>query len=87
MAAHGLVGHQGSDLSQPSARVRDAGYRYRQIGEIVVGGATTLDEAMEAWLGSEGHCRAIMNPNFEEAGAAVAGGRYWTVDFGTPEPD
>jgi uncharacterized protein YkwD len=46
---------------------------------------------MQGWLGSEGHCRNIMNPAFEEFGAAWAAGQYqgnpsarfWTFDLAT----
>ena len=45
---------------------------------------------MQGWLGSEGHCRNIMNPAFAEIGAAFAEGPfggnpaalYWTFDLG-----
>ncbi len=81
LAAHGLGGHIGSDGSGPEQRIREAGYKASATGEIVAVGSDDADEVMDGWLESPGHCAALMNATFQEAGAAMAADRYWTVTF------
>jgi uncharacterized protein YkwD len=37
---------------------------------------------MNAWLGSEGHCKNIMNGGFKDMGVG-RDGDYWTQEFGS----
>lgn len=84
MAANGNAGHVGTDGSGPERRIREAGYRYAIYGEVVATGYKTGKDAVQGLFDSPGHCAVMMNPNYTEAGAAMAGGHFWTVDFGTP---
>jgi uncharacterized protein YkwD len=83
LAATGGGGHTGSDGSTPSERIADAGYEASTSGEIVAVGEGSMEDIVRAWLDSPGHCAAMMNPNFVDAGGAVQG-LAWTVDFGRP---
>jgi uncharacterized protein YkwD len=89
MATHDFFSHTGSDGSLVSHRVSDTGYRWRTVGENIAAGYTTPAAAMQALLDSPRHCANIMNPSFEEFGAARADnpdsyyGVYWTQVFGT----
>lgn len=87
MSHNDFMGHSGSDGSDPSDRVEEAGYNWSRCAENVCMGYRTPEEAVQGWLESEGHCRNIMNPGYKEAGAAFAAGRdrrpYWTIVFGT----
>ncbi len=71
-------------------RIVANGYsNYYTVGENIAGGQTTLEEVMEAWLASPGHCENIMNPNYTEVGIALVieadstYGTYWTQNFGS----
>ena len=84
MAAHNFAGHQGSDGSVPGRRIQETGYAALAVGEVVAVGDLSIDELMQRWLDSPGHCATIMNPAFVDAGGAGLGGYIWTVDFGAP---
>ncbi len=77
--------HDGSDGSDLGQRVRSVGYHYRVIGENIAAGQLTVDEAVDGWVGSPGHCANLMNPQFKEVGIACTQdgstefGQYWTM--------
>ncbi len=71
-------------------RIVANGYiNYYSVGENIAGGQQTLEEVMEAWLASPGHCANIMSPNYTEVGVALViesestYGTYWTQNFGS----
>jgi uncharacterized protein YkwD len=92
MAANGFFSHTGSGGSTPDVRIEREGYAWSSYGENIAVGYPTVSGVIQGWLGSEGHCRNIMNPGFEEIGAGFAVGpfsgspsaRYWTFDLATP---
>ncbi|MCP4437802.1 MAG: CAP domain-containing protein [Aureispira sp.] len=74
--------HKGKDGTKPSERVDAAGYAWRACGENIAKGQRNEQEVMEGWLKSVGHCKNIMNPDFEELGVARSG-EYWVQVFAT----
>jgi len=91
MAAHSLLGHEGSDESMPAQRATRAGYPWASVGENVAGGQTTAEEVVKTWLASPGHCANLMNPRYSESGVARATDPdsehvvYWVQVFAAPE--
>lgn len=88
MARQSYFSHQSKDGREVADRAKQAGYRWRGIGENIAMGQESVDQVMEGWLASPGHCANIMDRWFTEMGSAhaVAGGRaYWTQVFGTPK--
>ena len=85
VATTGKEGHTGSDWSGPDTRVRDTGYRFEVVGEILATGNRPVEEIIAGFLNSPGHCSVLMGPRFTEAGAAMAGGRAWTIVFAAPD--
>ena len=83
MASNDHFDHRGSDGSDTGDRAIREGYRWRVIGENIARYQQTVDEVMEDWLESPGHCRQILDPTFSEVGVAEEGG-YWTQVFGVP---
>ena len=89
MAINQFFSHTGSDGSAPGERITREGYDWRTYGENIAVGYPTVFDVMQGWLGSEGHCRNIMTPDFAEIGAAFAEGKYlgnpaapyWTFDL------
>jgi len=77
--------------STPGERIVHNGYaNWRAYGENIAAG-TVMDEVQEAidgWLKSPGHCVNLMSPNFKEVGMAHIlksdshYTHYWTQDFG-----
>jgi uncharacterized protein YkwD len=89
MVGQRYFSHQGKDGRQVGERAVQAGYVWRTIGENIAVGQESADDVVQGWLDSPGHCANIMNPAFQEMGAAYAvrgAGRsarvYWTQVFG-----
>jgi uncharacterized protein YkwD len=89
MVLNNFFSHTGSDGSSPGQRISRQGYPWRMYGENIAVGYPTVSSVLQGWLGSEGHCRNLMNPAFTEIGAGYATGpfggnpaaRYWTFDL------
>jgi uncharacterized protein YkwD len=91
MARKKYFDHRGADGSQPGDRVRRAGYQPRISGENIAFGPESVEEVVEGWLASPGHCANIMEPRFKHLGVGVATGArrgriYWVQTFGAPLP-
>lgn len=90
MATHDYFGHTGRNGSTVATRARNEGYAWRNIGENVAAGQGSVQQVVDGWLASPGHCANIMNSDFSEMGAAYATSKqgdmtiYWTQVFGTP---
>lgn len=89
MALNGFFSHTGSDGSSAGQRISRQGYPWRTYGENIAVAYPTVSSVIQGWLGSEGHCRNLMDPAFTEIGAGYAVGplggnpdaRYWTLDL------
>ncbi len=89
MAARRFLKHRGSDGAMVGERASAAGYAWRTIGENIAVGQRSVEEVMEGWLSSPGHCANIMDARFTQMGAAYAVNSerrivYWTQAFGAP---
>jgi uncharacterized protein YkwD len=90
MAEHGYFEHRDLNGQSPADRVRAVGYREKLVGENIAYGPKTLDEVVQGWLDSPGHCENMMDPRFVEMGIAYAPGRagrhglYWVQVFAEP---
>lgn len=92
MADRLFFDHVDPDGRGVAQRAAASGYRFRVVGENLAAGQDSLDEAMQDWLQSEGHCRNLLDERFVEFGIArVAGHRaddpygvYWTLVLGRP---
>ena len=67
-------------------RISEHYAHWRTIGENIAGGYTTAQDAVAAWMASEGHRANILNADFEEAGVGYAEGgyygKYYVMDYG-----
>ncbi len=83
MAEHNYFEHTDLSGASPADRVRAVGYRERLVGENIAYGVNSIDEAVQGWLESPGHCENIMDPRFVEMGIGYAAGTtgrlglYW----------
>lgn len=71
-------------------RLFAAGYSYKgyqsyTIGENIAEGQQTIDEVIAGWFKSVGHCKNLMNPDFNEIGVFEYR-HYWVQDFGGRVP-
>ncbi|MES2324508.1 MAG: CAP domain-containing protein [Pseudomonadota bacterium] len=88
MAAHRYFSHAARDGGVAGDRALLAGYRWRRVGENIAAGQESPAAVVAGWLDSPGHCANIMDPEFEDMGAAYAinpasrrGSIYWTQVF------
>lgn len=91
MVAHNFFSHTGSNGSSLADRITAAGYSWSSVGENIAAGQTTVNQVVDGWIASPGHCANIMNPAFVHVGVACVPGTssttyrtYWTMDLGKP---
>lgn len=90
MANKNFFSHTGLDGSNVGARVTTQGYPWRIVSENIAAGQISVQEVVNGWMLSEGHCRNIMNPSVTEMGLACYINsesdykRYWTQVFAKP---
>jgi uncharacterized protein YkwD len=90
MAINNYFSHTGLDGRSVSQRVSATGYVWRAVGENIAAGQRDVASAMSSWLDSEGHCRNIMNPAYQDVALACVQqsgttyGRYWTLVLARP---
>ena len=86
MATKNYFSHTSLDGRTVAQRITATGYAWRAIGENIAAGQTTPEQVVAGWLQSEGHCRNIMNPAYQELGVGYAQdgsyGTTWVQDFG-----
>jgi uncharacterized protein YkwD len=92
MLRRDYVAHESPEGSQPGDRVLRVGYRYSRIAENLTVGPETPAEAVQAWIDSPPHRRAMLLTDVDEIGAGYVftprdGGRqvfhhYWTLLLG-----
>ena len=72
-------------------RIENNGYtNWRKIGENIAAGSLrdTAQEAVDAWIESDGHCKNLMNPDYKNVGMGHVEKdgstyiHYWTQNFG-----
>jgi uncharacterized protein YkwD len=72
-------------------RIQAVGYDWQAAGENIATGFATPQEVVNAWMGSTGHCRNILNPQYVSVGtgvlarpvtSAASDAATWTQDFG-----
>lgn len=91
MAAHDYFEHEDLTGHSPADRVRAVGYREKLVGENIAYGPKSVEEVVQGWLDSPGHCQNIMDPRFVEMGIAIANGQslsrhglYWVQLLAEP---
>ncbi len=86
MARQKYFSHTSKDGRTSEDRIVQGGYVFNgykgfTIGENIAWGQHTIDEVMDGWFASVGHCKNLMNPAFKEVGVAEMS-NYWVQDFG-----
>jgi uncharacterized protein YkwD len=90
MAEHDYFEHEDLSGRSPAQRVRASGYQEKLVGENIAYGPKSIDEVVQGWLDSPGHCENIMDPRFGEMGVAYAPGQqsrrglYWVQLLAAP---
>lgn len=89
MSKNGFRGHQGSDGSSPTDRIRRITDRFYGAAEILAFGGRSPEAAVFLWLRSPGHCRILMGEQYAFVGAYAIHPEYrpgnqwiyWTAKF------
>ncbi len=92
MKANNFFSHTGSAGSTLAQRINATGYAWSAIAENIAAGQTTMDQVIDGWMASDGHCANIMDPNLVDLGLVCVSGAagntyttYWTMDLGKPQ--
>ena len=74
--------HNSPTYGSPFDMMKKFGISYKTAGENIAMGQRTPEEAVDAWMNSEGHRANILNGSFKEIGVGyVSEGNYWTQMF------
>ncbi|NML18467.1 CAP domain-containing protein [Azohydromonas sp. G-1-1-14] len=90
MASKNFFSHTGSDGSSAGTRITQAGYSWRTWGENIAAGQTSVQQVVDGWMASPGHCANLMKPAFRHVGVACVSNSastyrmYWTMDLAAP---
>src|SRR5262249_2498105 len=91
MARNNYFEHEDLSGHSPADRVRASGYHETLVGENIAYGPKTLEEVVQGWLDSPGHCENIMDGRFAQMGIAYASGTnikhglYWVQVLAAPK--
>jgi uncharacterized protein YkwD len=89
MAEKNYFEHVDPAGQSPADRVRAVGYSEKLVGENIAYGPKSVEEVVQGWLDSPGHCQNIMDPRFVEMGIGLAPGHvkrglYWVQVLAEP---
>ena len=88
MSKNNYFAHTGLDGRTPDQRVTAAGYIWSNVGENIAAGQTSVEQVMNGWAKSPGHCQNLMNPNFRDVAVACVRNDaadyrlYWSMALG-----
>jgi uncharacterized protein YkwD len=90
MGQQNYFSHTSLDGRTFDQRITAAGYSWSAAGENIAAGQTSLEQVMNDWLKSPGHCVNIMNGNYTEVGVTCVKNdtstykQYWAMELGRP---
>jgi uncharacterized protein YkwD len=90
MAVQNYFSHTSADGRTLGTRVTAAGYTWQSVGENIAAGYGTVQQVVDGWMASDGHCANLMGASFQHMGLACARqagsayGTYWTLDLARP---
>lgn len=90
MANKNYFSHDSQDGRTFDQRITAAGYQWNAVGENIAAGQATIEQVMNDWLQSPGHCVNIMNSIYTEIGVSCVKNadstykRYWAMELGLP---
>ena len=83
MSANQFLEHVSSNGDTLVERMHDVGYAWRAVGENLAHNQKTIQQVIEDWLSSPGHCSNLMSADYTQAGVAVVDW-YWTQVYASP---
>ena len=80
LSKRNVLSHTSANGDNMTARANKLNIAWLSLGENIANGHKTADAAHTAWLASPGHCKNIMNPEFNSIGVALEN-TTWVVVF------
>lgn len=87
MQTTGTLTHNGSGGATLGQRLSAAGYNWGSVGENIAFGYDTLEDVLQGWVESPGHCANLMSSNYAEIGIGQSTGTgetYWALVLARP---
>ncbi len=90
MARNDYFSHDSLDGTTFSQRITGTGYAWNAAGENIAAGQASVEQVVQAWLDSPGHCANIMSDAFTEVGVACVAEpgstykQYWGMSLARP---
>ena len=91
MQRNNFFSHTGSNGGTVGTRVTAAGYGWSAVGENIAAGQRSVQEVVDGWVASPGHCANLMSPTFRHIAVACVPGTeqntyrtYWTMNLARP---
>jgi uncharacterized protein YkwD len=81
MSQNDFFSHTGSDGSTVGRRTQEIGYQWTSIGENIALGYSSIEEVIQGWIDSPGHCELMMSADYSEIGLTRSG-TYWVMTLG-----
>jgi uncharacterized protein YkwD len=70
MIARNFFDHTNPSGQGVGDRVSAQGYNWNAVGENIAAGQRSVQQVMDGWMASSGHCNNIMNSRYTEVGVA-----------------
>ena len=84
MFKHQFLEHTSSNGDTLVERMQDENYSWRAVAENIAFNQKSINQVIEAWLSSPGHCSNMMSADYTQTGIANVN-RYWTQVYATPK--
>lgn len=84
MSKHQFLEHTSSNGDTLVERIQDANYAWRAIGENIAFNQNSIEQVIQDWLSSPGHCSNMMSADYTQTGVANVN-RYWTQVYAAPK--
>ena len=84
MSENQFLEHVSSNGDTLVERMQEVNYVWSAVGENLAHNQKTIQQVIEDWLSSPGHCSNLMSSDYTQAGVAVVNW-YWTQVYATPK--
>ena len=84
MAENQFLEHTSSNGETLVERMQDVNYSWNAVGENIAHNQRNIEQVIDDWLTSPGHCSNLMSSDYSHTGIAVVN-KYWTQVYATPK--
>lgn len=84
MSDNQFLKHTSSNGDTLVKRLQDVNYSWSAVGENIAHNQKNIEQVIDDWLNSPGHCSNLMSSDYKQTGIAVVK-KYWTQVYATPK--